>query len=254
MPLSWFELFIAKRYLRARRKEAVISVITAISILGVAAGVMALIIALAVNNGFRETLQRNLLGAMAHVNVEEKIPSEGIVQWPAMTRRIAALPHVTGAAPALYAPIFLTGPLQQKGAFLKGVDVASELRISDALRNLKEGSLDRLRNPDPNDYPGIILGARLSAELGMVVNSVVTVVSPPGELTPFGPRPNLRRFRVAGVFETGFFEIDDMWAYASLPAAQEALSLDNVVNRIEIKIDDLNAAPQVARQIGRAHV
>ena len=140
--------------------------------------------------------------------------------------------------------------MQQKGAFLKGVDVASELRISDALRNLKEGSLDRLRNPDPNDYPGIILGARLSAELGMVVNSVVTVVSPQGELTPFGPRPNLRRFRVAGVFETGFFEIDDMWAYASLPAAQEALSLDNVVNRIEIKIDDLNAAPQVARQVG----
>lgn len=247
--LSWFEFFIAKRYLRARRKEAVISVITAISIIGVAAGVMALIIALAVNNGFRVTLQRNLLGAMAHVNVEEKLVEEGIVEWRDMTARISEVPRVTAAAPVLYAPVFLTGPLQQKGAILKGVDVASELRISDALRNLKEGSVQRLRNPDPNDYPGIILGARLSADTGMVLNSVVTVVSPQGELTPMGPRPNIRRFRVVGVFETGFFEIDDLWAYTSLPAAQEALSLDNVVNRIEVKIDDLDAAPEVARQV-----
>ncbi len=248
--LSWFEFFIAKRYLRARRKEAVISVITAISIIGVAAGVMALIIALAVNNGFRQTLQRNLLGAMAHVNVQSRFPGEGIEEWRGLVERIRKEPHVTGASPALYAPVFLTGPLQSKGAVLKGVDVAAELEISETLRNLREGSLDALRNRDGRDYPGIILGRRLAEDLGMVVNSVVTITSPQGELTPFGPRPAIRRFRVAGVFETGFFEVDDLWAFTSLESAQQMLSLENVVNQIEVKLDDLNRAPEAAQAIG----
>ncbi|HWQ53077.1 MAG TPA: FtsX-like permease family protein [Bryobacteraceae bacterium] len=249
MLLSWFELFIAKRYLRARRKEAVISVITAISIIGVAAGVMALVIALAVNNGFRVTLQRNLLGAMAHVNVQEKVLDEGIVNWREMVGRINKLPHVIGSSPVLYSAVFLTGPIQQKGAVLKGIDVSSELRISETLRKLRQGSVDRLRNPDPNDYPAIILGARLAEDIGMPLNSVVDVVSPQGELTPLGPRPAMRRFRVVGIFETGFFEIDDLWAFTSLQSAQQALSLESVVNQIEVKLDDLNTAPEVARQV-----
>ena len=111
-----FELFVARRYLRARRKEAVISVITAISVLGVAAGVMALVIALAVNNGFRNTLQRNLLGAMAHINVMEKEPRYGIENWRDMVARLRQVPHVTAVAPALYNHVFLTGPLQLEAA------------------------------------------------------------------------------------------------------------------------------------------
>jgi lipoprotein-releasing system permease protein len=108
--MARFELFIARRYLRARRKETVISIITAISIIGVAAGVMALIIALAVNNGFSGTLQRNLLGAMAHVNVQEKQPGSGIADWPNIVERVRRIPHVVGAAPTLYTPVFLSGP------------------------------------------------------------------------------------------------------------------------------------------------
>src|ERR1700730_15538785 len=117
-----FELFIAGRYLRARRKEAVISVITAISVLGVTAGVMALVIALAVTNGFRNTLQRNLLGAMAHINVIEK-QNNGIAKWSEMAAGLRMVPHVIAVWPALYSPAFLTGPLQSAGAVLKGIDV-----------------------------------------------------------------------------------------------------------------------------------
>ncbi len=154
-----FELFVAKRYLRARRKEAVISVITVISVLGVAAGVMALVIALGVNNGFRATLQRNLLGAMAHINVMPKQPGDGIDNWQQMAARLRKVPHVTAVSPALYDGVYLVGPLQSTGAVLKGMDVNDELTITGALRHLLAGSLDRLRDPDANP-PGIILGSR----------------------------------------------------------------------------------------------
>jgi lipoprotein-releasing system permease protein len=244
-----FELFIARRYLKARRKEAVISVITAISVLGVAAGVMALIVALAINNGFRDTLQRNLLGAMAHINIQEKEPHNGIENWEALVRRILQVPHVTAAGPALYSPIFLSGPIMSKGGVLKGVDVAAELKISDTLRHLRAGSVDRLRAAPDGGLPGIILGARLAEDIGMRLNSVVSVVSPQGELTPYGPRPNIRRFRVVGIFESGFYDIDDNWTYTSLQAGQQALSLEDVVNQIEVKLDDLNRAPEVAKAI-----
>jgi len=246
---SSFELFVARRYLKARRKEAVISVITAISVLGVAAGVMALVVALAINNGFRDTLQRNLLGAMAHINVQEKEPRNGIEDWEGLVARIRRVPHVIAAGPALYTPIFFSGPIQSKGGILKGVDITAELQISDTLRHLKAGSVDPLRATPDGGVPGIILGARLAEDIGMMLHSMVNVTSPQGEITPFGPRPSIRRFRVVGIFESGFYEIDDSWAYTSLAAAQQALSLQDVVNQIEVKLDDLNLAPEVARTI-----
>ena len=246
---SKFELFIARRYLRAHRKEKVISVITAISILGVAAGVMALIIALAVNNGFKNTLERNLLGAMAHISVLEKEPGSGIENWRQLSVRLRQLPHVTAVGPALYTPVFLTGGLEPHGAQLKGIDVASELAISESLRHLKQGSLAPLRDPTATP-PGILLGTRLVEDTGMVLNSRITVISPQGgTLTPFGIRPSFRPFRVAGIFESGFFEIDDSWAYTSIETAQKLLGVADVVNAIELKVDDLDRAPEIARDI-----
>jgi lipoprotein-releasing system permease protein len=147
--------------------------------------------------------------------------------------------------------VFLAGPLQSKGAVLKGIDATAELKISDALTHLKSGSLARLRDPAA-DPPGIVLGARMVEDTGMVLNSIIQVVSPQGELTPFGPRPSIRRFRVCGIFESGFFEIDDNWTYISIEAAQKTLSLDNVVNQLELKVDDLNRAPEIAREVERA--
>ncbi|MGH9718646.1 MAG: FtsX-like permease family protein [Bryobacteraceae bacterium] len=242
-----FEYFIARRYLRAKRKQAVISVITAISIAGVAAGVMALVIALAINNGFSNTLKKNLLGVLPHISIVEKEPIYGIENWRELAPRLRKLPHVIGVAPALTSPIFLAGPVRSKGAFLKGIDVQSELEVSDALRRLKEGSLEDLNRS--GTYPGIIIGSRLAQEAGIPLRSLVTAMSPQGELTPFGPQPSIRRFRVVGIFESGFYEYDSTWAYTSLAAAQEALSLQDVVNAIELKVDDLYLAPQVAREV-----
>lgn len=253
--MSGFELFVARRYLKARRKEAVISVITAISIIGVTAGVMALIIALSVNNGFHNTLQRNLLGAMAHINVRAKLNEDsGISNWQQLVERIRRVPHVTAVSPVLYAPVLMSGPMQQKGAQLKGVDINAELAISETLRHLKEGDARRVLS-DPlasSEVPGIILGSKLAEETGMLLNSIVTVISPQGELTPFGVRPSNKKFRVVGIFDTGFYEIDSLWAFTTLPAAQRAVSLPDQVNSIEINVDNLNRAQEIAKDIEKA--
>ncbi|MBZ5724476.1 MAG: ABC transporter permease [Acidobacteriia bacterium] len=249
---SSFELFIAERYLRARRKETVISFITVISVLGVAAGVMALVIALAVTNGFRNTLERNLLGVMPHISVVPKVPGEGIANWREAMARLRKVPHVTAASAALFSPVFLVGALQSKGAYLKGIDVNSELAIGDTLTHLKAGSLDLLRDPNARP-PGIVLGSRMVEDTGMTLNSRVTAVFPEGgELTPFGPKPTFRPFRVAGIFETGFFEIDDGYVFTSIAAAQRMLGIEDVVNMIELKVDDLDRAPEIAKEVERA--
>lgn len=245
-----FELFVAGRYLRIRRREAVISVVTLISVAGVAAGVMALIISLAINNGFRSTLQRDLLGASAHVNVLSREPGEGISRWRELLQKFRKLPHVTAAAPVLYAPAYVATPLNGKGATLKGVDPTSELTVSDSLRRLKAGSISGLTREDR--YPGIILGSRLAQDIGANMNSVVNVITAQGELTPFGYRPGLQKFRVVGLFESGFFDLDDTWAYASLPAVQRVLSLGDVVNSIELRVDDLDRAPEIGRAAEQA--
>jgi len=240
-----FEFFVARRYLRAKRKQVVISVVTAISIIGVAAGVMALIIALAINNGFRNTLQRTFLGATAHVNLMEKEPGTGIVNWAPLAEKLRKLPQVTGVAPTLYGEVFIAGPLRSRGAILKGIDPDSAPQVNEMLRQMREGSAARLK--ESGRFPPIILGARLAEETGLLLNSVVTIVSPQGELTPIGPRPKYQSFRVVGIFESGFYEFDQAWAFTTLHAAQQALSLGDVVNSIEMKVDDIYRAPEVAR-------
>jgi lipoprotein-releasing system permease protein len=177
----------------------------------------------------------------------EKEPGYGIEDWRGMAAKLRKLPHVTDVSPALYSPTLLTGGLQPKYVILKGVDANAEMAVSESLRHLKAGSLDRLRDPNA-DPPGIILGADAVQDTGMILNSRVRALFQNGELTPFGATFALRPFRVSGVFSSGFYEIDDNWAYASLPAVQKALSLQDVVNQIEIKLDDLNLAPQVAAQ------
>jgi lipoprotein-releasing system permease protein len=248
-----FELFIANRYLRARRKEAVISIITLISVLGVAAGVMALVIALAVTNGVRGTLQRNLLGAMAHINVMEKHPLNGIEDWRQMADKLRKVPHVIAVSPALYTPVFLTGAATQShAAVLKGIDVDAELAISDVLRHLQAGSIAELRDTN-RPLPGIILGKSLVEDTGMVINSRITAVLPEGgDLTPFGMTPAFRPFHVAGIFSSGFFEVDDNWVFTSIGAAQKALGLGDVINQMELKVDNLDAAPVIAKDVEKA--
>jgi len=240
-----FEFFVANRYLRARRKEAVISIITAISVIGVAAGVTALIVSLAVNNGFRSTLQRNLLGATAHVDVLAKESGGGITNWRELSGKLRTLPHVVSAEPVLYAQVFINGVTGSHVAELKGVEGGS----SGPLSHLKQGSLDQL-NP-AEGLPGIIIGARMQQALGVALNGRLMVISPQGTMTPFGVRPGSSFFRVVGVFETGFNDVDENWAYASMKKVQSISSLKDVVNSIEMRLDDINLAPQVAKEAAK---
>ena len=245
-----FELFIASRYLRARRKHTVVSVITVISVIGVAAGVMALVIAMAVTTGFRNQLQRSLLGAMAHINVMPKVPGEGIEDWRSLMARLRAAPHVTAAAPELYSPVLIVGAVNSKPGVLKGIDVDSELAISEMLRHLKEGSLDRLRDSGANP-PAIVLGKHIVDDTGIRVRNRIQVLSPEGgDMNPlYGPMPTARPFIVAGVFESGFYEFDDGYAFASIAAVQKMLGLEDEINAIELKVDDLNRAPEIAQNL-----
>lgn len=242
-----FPLFVALRYLRAKRKQAVISVITAISILGVAAGVMALLIALAINNGFRNTLQESLLGATAHLSILEKEPGYGIEEWPGLVKQLSSLPHVVSAEPTLYAPVFLSGPRQSDGAVIKGIRPDVAVQPVDVLNRLAEGSLAGLEET-AEDFPGIVLGSRLARQTGMLLGSVITVISPQGEMTPLGMRPSYTRFRVCGIFESGFYELDAHWAFTSLSSAQKLLGVGDVVNSIELRLDDIYQAQAVADQ------
>lgn len=240
-----FEFFVASRYLRAKRKQAVISVITVISIAGVAAGVMALVIGIAINNGFRDTLQRSLLGATAHVMVLSKDPDDGIANWRELDPKLRQLPHVVSVAPNLYGPVLLAGPLgrQSQGAEIKGIPAEPP---PDMLKHLKQGSFQRLK--DDNRFPGIILGSRLAQSTGMLLDSVVNVFSPQPEF--FGPEmrfPAPFKFRVVGIFESGFYDIDSAWAFTTLSSAQAVLGTGPVVNSIELHLDDIYQAPEVAK-------
>ena len=240
-----FELFIAKRYLRAKRKQVVISVITAISVIGVAAGVMALVIALAINNGFRSTLERNLLGLTAHVSIQEKQVGEGIEGWEQLTAQLARLPHVKTASPALYDVGFLSGPLNGDGVSIKGISIAKNAPIPEALLHLKAGSIEALHNEE-GERPGIILGYRLAERMGAVVGKPVTLTIANGHMTPLGGRPSNIPLRVAGVFESGFFQFDSSLCFMDLPTTQRIFGLGDVLNSIELYLDDVDTAPQVA--------
>jgi lipoprotein-releasing system permease protein len=239
-----FEFFVASRYLRAKRKQAVISVITVISIAGVAAGVMALVIGIAINNGFRDTLQRSLLGATAHVMVLSKDSDDGIANWRELDPKLRQLPHVISVSPNLYGGIYLVGPLQSGGAEMKGIPVDNP---PDMLMHLKQGSVQRLR--DPGALPGIILGSGLAQKTGMLLDSVVNVFSPRAEMTPLNPMhfPAPFEFRVVGIFESGFYDLDSTFAFTSLNSAQVVFNVGDVVNSVELRLDDIYQAPEVAK-------
>ncbi len=244
--MSRFEWIIAVRYLRAKRKQTVISIITAIAVLGVAAGVAALIIALAINNGFQSTLQTALLSATAHVSILERNPAYGIENWARLLPRLRRIPHVISATPGLYAQVAVMGPLVGSGAVLKGVPLGAGTEVPDLLRHLKAGSLDGFRQPGMGS--AIALGSRLAEQTGVRVGSTLTVISYQGQLTPFGRVPSLFRFRVAAIFESGLYDLDSTWAFTSLPAAQQVLDLSDVVNTIELRLDDIFQAATVARK------
>jgi lipoprotein-releasing system permease protein len=360
-----FELFVATRYLKAKRRQAFIGVITTISILGVAAGVASLIVALAINNGFRQDLQERLLGSSSHVSLL-RVQSDGIKDWPALLERLSKQPHVVAAAPAIYEQVLISRGPRARGAVLKGMIPAYERKVSDLLGTVKIGSAEALEekaasdtggadaaeseqkdfnrkgreeNPQrsqrtaeglasekssaegsmsagddaqaqPNSIsaqrsvratqeesasgdahapqhrtsagegaqatqnssskqtsaqespdslegvqarvaamPPIVLGKDMADELGATVGSVVLVTSPQGELTPFGMVPKYNRFRVVGIFNSGFYDYDTSWAFARLSDAQRLFGLGDLISVIQFKVDDIYKADQVAKEL-----
>ncbi len=293
-----FELFIATRYLRAKRRQAFIGIITGISIVGVAAGVASLIVALAVNNGFRQDLQERLIGSTSHVSLL-RIADDGIKDWPPLLDRLSKQPHVIAAAPAIFEQVLISRGPRARGAVLKGMIPSYERKVGDLLSTVKEGSAAALEEatPEPeNDHAGtvasparsgaeesalslskgavqgspatddspdslgpirervaamppIILGKDMADSLGATIGSVVLVTSPQGELTPFGMVPKYNRFRVVGIFNSGFFDYDSSWAFTRLSDAQRLFGLGDLISVIEFKVDDIDKADVVAREL-----
>ena len=240
-----FELFVAARYLRAKRKTRFISIVTVISVAGVATGVTALVIGMAINNGVQQDLQRHLLAATAHINLLEKERGFGIENWRPLLEDFKKVDHVEAVAPALYGEVMISTPLGGHGCIIKGIDPAREIQVAELLRNLEEGSLNDLIQP-PGSLPGIILGRRLADRIGARMQTEVGVLNPQGELTPYGMMPVRKRFRVVGIFNSGFFEYDNTWTYATLEATQQTLAIDDVINAVEFRLDDLSRAESVA--------
>jgi len=245
-----FELFMALRYLKAKRRQAAVSIITVISVLGVTAGVCALVISLAINNGFREELESRLLSATTDINLVSK-EKEGIRNFDQFTNDLAHLPHVVAAAPSLYEEALISHSARAQGVILKGVEPAQEVKVANLLRHLREGSLEGLSATFPDADP-VIVGKELATALGVYVGDTVWVTSPQGYLTPEGVVPKFRHFRVVGVFDSGFYDFDSTWAFTNLGAAQRLFDLADEVSVIEFKIDDVYRAPEVAEEIRRA--
>src|ERR1700761_1184600 len=245
-----FELFVAVRYLRAKRRQAVVGVITVISIAGVAAGVASLIIALAITNGMRRDLQDRLLGSTAHVQLM-RVASDGIRDWRGLTDRLLHLPHVKAVAPGLYEQVLISHGARSGGALIEGILPARERRVSDLLSTITQGSAAAL-DIQGQTPPPIVIGRDLADTIDARVGSTVLVTSPQGELTPLGLIPKFQRFRVAGIFHSGFYQYDSSMAFTSLADAQRLFGEPDVVSVISFKVDDLDRADQIGRTIEQA--
>jgi lipoprotein-releasing system permease protein len=266
-----FELFVAARYLRAKRRQAVIGIITVISIVGVAAGVASLIVALAINNGFRQDLQDRLLGSTSHINLL-RVEADGIRNWQPLLSQLVKQPHVVAGAPAIYEQVLISRGARAQGAVLKGIIPAEENKVSDLLNSVRTGSAVALSatdaattptppDPDlPNGFSAritsslapIVLGKDMADQLGATVGSVVTATSPQGELTPFGIVPKYARFKVVGIFSSGFFDVDNTWAFIRLSDAQRLFDLSDVVSVLEFKVDDIYKAAEIGSELEAA--
>ena len=249
-----FELFVAARYLRARRRQAVVGLITVISVVGVAAGVAALIIALAITNGMERDLQQRLVGSTAHVQLM-RTAGDGIRDWRPLMERLAEVPHVTAVAPGLYGQVLISRGARSGGALIKGILPADERRVGNLLQSVNEGSTAELE-PDTSSAaleselaPPIVIGHELALSLGAEVGDTLLVTSPQGELTPLGLVPRYQRFRVTGIFSSGFYQYDDGYAFMRLTDAQRLFSEPDLVSVISFRIDDLYKAAQVGKAI-----
>jgi len=244
-----FEWFVARRYLRSPHRPAILRLITLFSVIGVAAGVATLVIALSMNSGFRETLQDRLLGVTAHISLTRP-GSGGISNYQALSEKLQQMAGVRSVTPAIYETVLLSFGGQARGVVTKGIDVDREKKSDEALQKLTSGQLDFSTDADGID--GLIVGKQLSDEWKLRPGDYVTLTSPQGRLTPFGLMPRTRRFRVAGVFESGFYDYDENWCFVSLQAAQSLAGSGDIVNVLEFRLAKPELAAQIAPEVEHA--
>jgi lipoprotein-releasing system permease protein len=241
-----FEWFVARRYLRSPYRPAVLRLVTAFSIVGVAAGVATLVIALSMNTGFRETLQDRLLGVKAHVSLARP-GTGGIRNYEDLIKKFADLPGVKSIVPSVYQNVLLSFGGDARGVVAKGVDPERERKYDEALQRIVAGKLDFSRDPD--GIEALLIGKQLSLEWKIKPGDFVTLTSPQGRLTPFGMVPRTRRFRITGVFDSGFYDYDENWCFMTLAAAQELSGTGDIVNVLEFRLVQPELADQFGQQI-----
>jgi lipoprotein-releasing system permease protein len=253
--MNSYELFISLRYLRARRKQVFVSIITFISIAGIFLGVAALIIVLAVMNGFETDLRNKILGVNSHIVITDY--RGGMENYRQVMAEVATIKGVEASTPFIYSQAMLKNGTSTTGIILRGLSMKDALEVIN-IGKVKEGSLKRLEGEkkpmgglqkEPVSRPGIVIGRELSKNLGLFLNDPVFVISPSGISTPMGMTPRMKPFIVAGIFESGFYEYDSTLAYISLEECQNFLNMGDMVTGLELRVDDIYKAGQIAKQI-----
>lgn len=239
-----FELRVALRYLSAGRRQAFVSLISGISVLGVAVGVMALLIALGLMTGLQTEIRSRILGATAHVSIFRS-GQDAFDEYRLVADRLRELPRVQGAAPALYAKALLSSRTGSGVATIKGVIPAEEAQVTELARQVQDGSLADLRVVDGQPDP-ILLGRDLANSLGVGIGDVLTLTSPNGRLSPMGVLPRTAKLRVAGTVRSGLFEFDSAWAYVPLATAQRLFDVGDQAGLVQVRVDDMYAVRQIA--------
>ena len=241
-----FESILAIRYLRAKRKQAFISAISIISVLGVMVGVMALVVVLSVMNGFRADLMSKILGVNSHLLV---LSFDGAFHdYEGVGQRIAELDGVLHTTPFIYSQVMVNNSGNVSGAILRGVDPKSSGKVINIEQMIKEGSLASLKGLS-DGMPSIIIGRELSKQIGAFTGNILTVVAPEGKLTPFGRTPNTRKYKVAAIFESGMYEYDASMVFVSIREAQEFLGFGDRVTGLEVRVDNVYDSDKIAQRI-----
>ncbi|MGB6289783.1 MAG: lipoprotein-releasing ABC transporter permease subunit [Desulfobulbales bacterium] len=254
-----YEWFISLRYLKARRRQGFISLISIISVAGVTVGVMALIVVLAVMTGFTDSLREKILGINSHIVIQRL--GRGITDYRKVSAMVLQTKGVLAATPYTYSQTMLSVPDASSGVVVRGIDPATANNVLSLSNQLVEGSVDALNDEKqetdasstsssaPRSLPGIILGKEIARSLRVDMGDNIRLFSPSGPLTPMGVIPKIKTCRVVGIFDTGMYEYDSSLAYVSLTTAQDFLELDEAVHGLELKVDDIYKASAIAKEL-----
>jgi lipoprotein-releasing system permease protein len=243
-----FEWLVALRYLRSPNRPAVLRIVTLLAVIGVAAGVTTLVIALSMNTGFRQAIRDRLLSVTAHVNLKPISPN-GIRDYRELMTKLSETPGVRSIEPAIYSTVLLSAGGRARGIVMKGVDPELERRASEALHHIVAGSGDFAQDAD--GIPAVLVGRILANDLDISAGDYITLTSPQGSLTPFGMLPRSRRFHVSGIFDSGFYDYDANWGFVTLGSAQSLAGIGDVVSLLEVRVAQMDDANKIADELLR---